>query len=874
MLIHLVALGAGGPWDRIGPWNIFDDKRTPPQGEAGTLANAASPRSKPHIIYAGGQNNGVSSGIIKTVDGGVHWTRNSKGLWDTRISGVWIHPDDDDYIFAGTHSGVYESTDGAASWALREETAGWGDVMSFREGVIQGQPYILANSQNGILTLPRAGGTWQRIATPKNGGIASNAHLSVAVHDGTTEVLTCIGGWGGGQLWYAAIDSPSNATWSGPLATQNVTYPHWDFFPGTSQIWGKCKTPTSCDPDVHPLGVFDDLASCQAAVNATTAFKVASYTYQHKGVGGGYDGRCYAISSYDFDPHPQPKVDSGRAPGLFPGTPLDCANVAVDPKDRDHFLFSKGGQYRAWESRDGGKTVHELKAHPTASYFVMIDTKNSSWYYTATQAGAFVSNNSGKTWSAYHVVVHSRSGKTIDRVPHDYQRIVPDFRGDGIAFPSDQGLHIANKSGEQFVPNLISAVGDMRNTMSLSALIAPSTTKPGSRNLVVNIWDWDVAASWDDGATWAAWAPGEKSPGACGEGGGGIGMGKSGKMIMFHHNHWWFSADGGHNFKMGNLPAGGGSFDYVRLPGSRSEPAGQAFALMNAPDPLPPSAAPRKEGAGKEADDDDDDDRPEDNHNDNPDDDDGDDDDAPGRGLDYTPLPEDEEEHDKEIGEMDPGRSRYVYSPGLREVPAGTKAYLLTSTDHGNNWTWALLPDSLQAGGLAVDPTTPDSLFALTASCLAHSADQGQTWSACSTAAGLTGKLSKLLVKDSRTMFMLRSGAVPLRTTDGGGSWQELASAAPLFAHGATMDGSLSWSGKTLVLTGADLSAIGRGEYATAVWKSTNDGDDWTDETGDLVTISPGPGVWYEQDFYFVTRGEGVTVKRNFEAGDAALVEK
>ena len=33
----------------------------------------------------------------------------------------------------------------------------------------------------------------------------------------------------------------------------------------------------------------------------------------------------------------------------------------------------------------------------------------------------------------------------------------------------------------------------------------------------------------------------------------------------------------------------------------------------------------------------------------------------------------------------------------------------------------------------------------------------------------------------------------------------------------------------------------------------------------DLVTISPGPGVWYDRDFYFVTRGEGVTVKRNFE---------
>ena len=63
-------------------------------GEAGTLASAASPAANPSLIYAGGQNNGASSGVLKTVDGGVHWTRNSKGIWDTRILGVWIHPDD------------------------------------------------------------------------------------------------------------------------------------------------------------------------------------------------------------------------------------------------------------------------------------------------------------------------------------------------------------------------------------------------------------------------------------------------------------------------------------------------------------------------------------------------------------------------------------------------------------------------------------------------------------------------------------------------------------------------------------------------------------------------------------------------------------
>ena len=50
-----------------GPWNIFNDKDV--KGEAGTLACAASPAANPSLIYAGGQNNGVSSGIIKTTDG-------------------------------------------------------------------------------------------------------------------------------------------------------------------------------------------------------------------------------------------------------------------------------------------------------------------------------------------------------------------------------------------------------------------------------------------------------------------------------------------------------------------------------------------------------------------------------------------------------------------------------------------------------------------------------------------------------------------------------------------------------------------------------------------------------------------------------------
>ena len=80
-----------------------------------------------------------------------------------------------------------------------------------------------------------------------------------------------------------------------------------------------------------------------------------------------------------------------------------------------------------------------------------------------------------------------------------------------------------------------------------------------------------------------------------------------------------------------------------------------------------------------------------------------------------------------------------------------------------------------------------------------------------------------------------------------------------------TPSGSLSWTGNTLVVHGVDRGAIARNAYGTAVWKSVDDGETFTDETGDLVTITPGKGVWYDTDFYLVSSGEGITVKRDFE---------
>ena len=68
--------GPSAAWERVGPRNIFDDATG--RGETGTLADAASPKSNPQVIYTGGKNNGASSGVLNTLDGGRTWANKTK----------------------------------------------------------------------------------------------------------------------------------------------------------------------------------------------------------------------------------------------------------------------------------------------------------------------------------------------------------------------------------------------------------------------------------------------------------------------------------------------------------------------------------------------------------------------------------------------------------------------------------------------------------------------------------------------------------------------------------------------------------------------------------------------------------------------------
>lgn len=397
-------------WEHVGPWNIYGGTNptvSAGMGESGTLATAASLAAVPGLIYAGGQNNGASSGVLKTVDGGIHWSRQSKGLWDTRVLTLWIHPDDPNggHVFAGTHTGIYESKDFAESWQLANETANWGNVQWFKQAVIDGKDYIIANANANLLTRPLDGASpWQK-AEQAEDAPGSYRGLSVVTTAGKSEVFTCANQQGKpAGLFFGAIDSPTNVTWDGPLKQPNVTFAGWEVFnntfsntiygitnmisPGCTQKVQPC-TNTSC-PGIVSLGKMPTLEACQAAINSS-GVTVASWTYIHgeeDRPSGGYcpffdpDWQLCLISTTfsTWEPLTQIRgavrgVTSGRAPGTFGGGEIECIGVpAVDPNDRNHFIYAGAGAGGGFvHTEDGGKTLTRIKNYTGSTYMAHID---------------------------------------------------------------------------------------------------------------------------------------------------------------------------------------------------------------------------------------------------------------------------------------------------------------------------------------------------------------------------------------------------------------------------------------------------------------------------------------------------------------------
>ena len=158
--------GESGWWTKVGPWGIGDDIRA--QGEAGTLADAVSPPANPSVIYAGGQNNGASSGVLKSVDGGAHWSVASAGMFNTKVQALGIVDAAGDHVYCAVPGAIYETTDGARSWRMINGSQSLGTCHSFKNGTIGGVPHMFASCDIGVANVP-IGGTGEWSVIPPGG---------------------------------------------------------------------------------------------------------------------------------------------------------------------------------------------------------------------------------------------------------------------------------------------------------------------------------------------------------------------------------------------------------------------------------------------------------------------------------------------------------------------------------------------------------------------------------------------------------------------------------------------------------------------------------------------------------------------------------
>ena len=153
-----------------------------------------------------------------------------------------------------------------------------------------------------------------------------------------------------------------------------------------------------------------------------------------------------------------------------------------------------------------------------------------------------MSTDNGSHWSAFVVNMTAPGGEITSRIPHDYQGISTSFAGEGVAFPSDQGLFVTPRGlpgSPGATVSLINANGDMSNNIAIKVSVAAGNGT--HRYLVTSMWDWGPLASWDGGRSWPVgdWNPNAATKPADSE------VANAGVVVQLETEH---SSVCGHNF--------------------------------------------------------------------------------------------------------------------------------------------------------------------------------------------------------------------------------------------------------------------------------------------------------------------------------------
>jgi photosystem II stability/assembly factor-like uncharacterized protein len=367
-------------WRMIGPFR------------GGRTIGATGVRGQPNVFYVG-VNNG---GVWKTTDYGRVWTPVFDAQPTGSIGDLAVAPSNPNVIYVGTGEGVqrpdlstgdgvYKSTDAGKTWrhlGLRDGQQIGGVIVDPRDEnrifvAVLGHPYG-PNSERGVYRSTNGGETFERVLYKDE----NTGAIQVSFDPGNPQIVYA-------ALWAGRQGPWENASWNGPLSGLFKSVDG-----GTT--WRQLTTglPTTAQ-GLGRIG-FTIAPSDPRRMYATVDAPTLGGIYRSDDAGETWRRTNDEVRVW------------GRA--------SDFAEVKVDPRNPDVVYSANTSTYR---STDGGKTFTAIKGAPGGDDYhrIWINPDNPDIMLIASDQGATITVNGGKTWSSwynqptaqfYHVITDNR----------------------------------------------------------------------------------------------------------------------------------------------------------------------------------------------------------------------------------------------------------------------------------------------------------------------------------------------------------------------------------------------------------------------------------------------------------------------------------
>ncbi len=352
-------------WRMIGPFR------------AGRTVGATGVPGRPNVFYIG-VNNG---GVWKTDDYGHTWAPVFDEQPTGSIGALAVAPSRPDTVYVGsgeglqrpdlsTGDGIYKSTDGGRTWqhlSLRDGQQIGSIIVDPRDPerlyvAVLGHPYG-PNEERGVFRSTDGGKTFEKILYKDE----NTGAIALAFDPANARTVYAV-------MWQARQGPWENGAWQGP----------------GSGLFKSTDGGTTWRQLTKGLPTFEQGLGRIGIAIAPSDPKRMYANVDSPQLGGVY-------RSNDAGESWERTNDEVRVWGRG----SDFAELKVDPRDPDVVYAANTSSYK---SADGGKTFHAWKGAPGGDDYhgIWINPENPQIVLMATDQGATITVNGGRTWSSWY----------------------------------------------------------------------------------------------------------------------------------------------------------------------------------------------------------------------------------------------------------------------------------------------------------------------------------------------------------------------------------------------------------------------------------------------------------------------------------------